>query len=69
MEEIKNTEFEMYEIFGKQYGRPVIRMFPGIPLSEENLKLKSLISKLQEEDMELVKEIVKLEKEIKAMKE
>lgn len=69
MEEIKNTEFYMYEIYGGLYGRPVIRMFLGIPLSEENLKLKSLISKLQAEDIGLVKEIVKLEKEIKAMKE
>lgn len=44
------------------------RMYPDIPISEENLKLKSMIGSIKAEDMKVIKEIVKLEKEIAILK-
>lgn len=44
------------------------RMYPDIPISEENLKLKSMIGSIKAEDMKVIKEIVKLEKEIEILK-
>ena len=43
-------------------------MYPDIPISEENLKLKSMIGSIKAEDMKVIKEIVKLEKEIAILK-
>lgn len=67
---MKNIKYEVYEeAFGKLETRPYARTMPHISIEEENKMLKSILNKIRSEDMEILKEIVKLEKEIKLIKE